>query len=111
MTAPRDFLLDTSILLHLIRGNATGQAVDAAYGLRTNPQRPLISIITVGEALALATRLRWGTGKQQRLLERLGELVIADIRRESILQRYAEIDTYLVQRSAEGRRGSSGARP
>ncbi len=97
MTAPRDFLLDTSILLHLIRGNATGLAVDATYGLRASLQRPLISVITVGETLALARRLRWGTEKQQRLLELLGELVIVDIRREPILQRYAEIDTYLVQ--------------
>jgi len=39
-------LLDTSVILHLIRGKATGLAIDAAYNLRTRPERRLISVIS-----------------------------------------------------------------
>lgn len=56
-------LLDTSVVLHLIRGKATGQALDSAYGLRTRAERPLLSIISIGEMLAFAGRRSWGAAK------------------------------------------------
>lgn len=42
-------LLDTNVLIHLVRGNAIGRAIDARYGLRARPERPLISMVTVGD--------------------------------------------------------------
>lgn len=56
-------LLDTSVILHLVRGKATGLAIDAAYNLRTRPERPLASVISIGEILSFANQRGWSTAK------------------------------------------------
>lgn len=58
--ASRLLLLDTNIVIHLVRGSAVAQAVDARFQLRARPERPLISIVTLDEALAFATYQSWG---------------------------------------------------
>lgn len=90
-------LLDTSVVLHVVRGKATGEALDRAFGLRARPDRPLISIITVGELLAFARQRGWGSAKVDRLKELVEELVVVDVRSQSVLDRYAEIDTFMVK--------------
>jgi tRNA(fMet)-specific endonuclease VapC len=92
----RLLLLDTSVILHLLRGKATGLAIDAAYGLRKRAERPLASVVSVGEILSFAAQRRWGTNKVDQLKKLVEELVVVDIRSESVLQRYAEIDSFLV---------------
>lgn len=94
MTADgRLLLLDTSVVLHLLRGKATGLAIDAAYGLRKRAERPLVSIISVGEILAFATQRKWGADKVDRLKKLVEELVVVDVRSQSVLQHYADIDS------------------
>jgi tRNA(fMet)-specific endonuclease VapC len=88
-------LLDTSVLLHLVRGNELGQHIDSQLGLRSRPERALISVITVGESLAFAARLGWGEKKRTELDLLLRELVIVDINNGSVLRAYADIDAYL----------------
>jgi tRNA(fMet)-specific endonuclease VapC len=90
-------LLDTSVVLHVARGRATGDALDRAYGLRARPDRPLISIITVGELFAFAKQREWGSAKVERLEELVRELVVVDIRNRSVVDQYAEIDTFMVK--------------
>jgi tRNA(fMet)-specific endonuclease VapC len=53
MTPPL-YLLDTNILLHLIRGKATGAYIDSTYQLQKQPHTPLICIVTHGEIWTLA---------------------------------------------------------
>ena len=89
-------LLDTSVVLHVLRGKATGEALDKTYGLRARPDRPLISIITVGELLAFANRRGWGTAKVNQLHKHVEELVVVDVRNRSVLEKYAEIHAFMV---------------
>lgn len=93
----RLLLLDTSVILHLLRGKATGLAIDTAYGLRTRAERPLVSVVSVGEILSFATQRGWGAGKVDQLKKLVEELVVVDVRSQSVLQRYAAIDSYLVK--------------
>ena len=79
MTDTRLLLLDTNVVLHLVRGKATGEALDRAYGVRARPDRPLISIITIGEMMAMAKRLNWGAKKVETLKRLAGELVVVDV--------------------------------
>jgi len=88
-------LLDTSILVHLCRGKKVGQRVMKDQLLKVRPEKPLISVVTVGEALSLAKQRNWGEEKQDKLLSLMSELVIVDINNEEILDNYAEIDHYL----------------
>ena len=55
MIAPGDLiLLDTNVILYLLRGKAVGQWIRQTYQL--DSERPLVSMISVGEILALAER-------------------------------------------------------
>jgi predicted nucleic acid-binding protein len=73
-------LLDTSVVLHVVRGKATGEALDRAFGLRARPDRPLISIITVGELLAFARQRGWGSAKVDPMHDRFLSRVYFDPR-------------------------------
>lgn len=58
-------LLDTNVVLQLVRNNATGQAIDQKYSLTSRRETPIISIVTVGEARAFAAHLGWGEERIQ----------------------------------------------
>jgi predicted nucleic acid-binding protein len=82
----RLLLLDTSVVLHLLRGKATGLAIDAAYSLRARPERPLVSVISVGEILSFAAQRGWGASKVDQLKKLVEDLVVVDVRSSSVLQ-------------------------
>jgi tRNA(fMet)-specific endonuclease VapC len=87
-------LLDTNILVHLIRQKELGKRIEAEHNLHGRTERPLISVVTIGEAISLARKFGWGIPKQQALRDLLHELVVVDINREPILERYGEIDHF-----------------
>ncbi len=86
------YLLDTNILVALIRGNKLGKYIDSNYSLSTAFTKSLISIVTVGEMYSLARKFNWGTVKTQELRDLLDELVWLDISDDSTLQAYGDID-------------------
>ena len=94
MTLPRLLLLDTSILLHLVRENRLGRAIESKFRLQTRAEKPLISVVTVGEILAFVQRSNWGRPKMAVLEDLLQDLVIMDIS-DDILDLYAQIDVFL----------------
>jgi len=96
LTTSRLLLLDTNILIQLVRENRTGRVIDFRYQLRSRPEKPLISIVTVGEGLAFSKRLSWGAAKIAALEELFEDFVIVDLSDE-ILELYAHLDTYLVR--------------
>jgi tRNA(fMet)-specific endonuclease VapC len=85
------FLLDTSVVVHYLRGNQVAQRVEAEFNLLHRTERPLVSVVSVGELLALSKKLTWGRSRSERLLELLRELVVVDINSGPILEAYAEI--------------------
>ncbi|HEX3694028.1 MAG TPA: type II toxin-antitoxin system VapC family toxin [Polyangia bacterium] len=91
MNAGGLLLLDTSVVVHLCRGDEVGSRIDTSYGLRTRPERPLISVVTVGETLGFGKQRRWGEEKMAILRDVLTEFVVVDINHRDILERYAEI--------------------
>jgi tRNA(fMet)-specific endonuclease VapC len=87
-------LLDTNVLVHLVRAKAVGQQIDQDYGITKRTDRPLISVVTAGEAKSLALKLGWSKAKQDLLNELLRHLVVVNIHTTPILDLYAEIDHY-----------------
>jgi tRNA(fMet)-specific endonuclease VapC len=83
-------LLDTNILIHLLRDNETGRRVDATFQIRHRGDRPLVSIVTVGECLSFVRQFGWGTQKVEALEALLRELVIVPIDSRPVLDRFAE---------------------
>jgi predicted nucleic acid-binding protein len=87
-------LLDTSILVHLLRDNETGRRIDEQFQIRRRTDRPLISIVTVGECLSLARQFGWGASRVAALEALLSELVVVPIDSRPILERFGEFHAW-----------------
>jgi tRNA(fMet)-specific endonuclease VapC len=91
MTA-HPYVLDTSVLLHLIRGRDLGRYINVMFDLANVVHRPLISIVTHGEIWALADRNGWQTEKRKALTRMLDSLVTIDLNDQAILDAYVAVD-------------------
>lgn len=99
MPLPGGYLLDTNIVLALVRGNPFGLYLDATYGLTRTLNLFLISVVTVGEMYALVEKFKvqgqaWGAKKLAALDDILRQLTWEDISDPAILRAYGEIDGF-----------------
>jgi len=88
----RPLLLDTNILVHLIRGKELGRKIMLQFDLANAVHRPLISIVTVGEIRSLADQFQFGGEKREFLRKLLESLVVLDISDNSVIDAYVEVD-------------------
>lgn len=93
----RLYLLDTNVVLALLRGGALGAYIDASFGLSAGKRRPAISVVTHGELRVLASRNGWGGAKLAALQNALNALVTVDINVADVIDAYVEIDLYSQQ--------------
>ncbi|MFT5127607.1 MAG: tRNA(fMet)-specific endonuclease VapC [Rhodothermales bacterium] len=91
MAHPAPYILDTDILLLLLRGQGLGTAIDLKYQLTEQPFKPLVSVISVGESLAFAARIGWSRRKIAALRRLLANFVWVDANRLDVLHAYAEV--------------------
>lgn len=77
MARPVGYLLDTNVLVALIRANTLGEAIDQRFGLHANINRSMICIVTVGEMLSLARQFGWGAARRNDLEELLDDAHLA----------------------------------
>jgi len=90
------YLLDTNVLLALIRGSELGRRIDARYKLTKTPFRPLACIVSHGEIRALAEANGWSERKRQALSEMLANVTTVDISDEQVIDAY--VDVYMAYR-------------
>lgn len=90
--ASTQYLLDTNILVHLVRGDALGQQIQAAYGLMMAIPRPLISVVSDGELRSLAYQFRWGERHVDQALFLLDYFKRVAVDTVEVLHTYAVID-------------------
>jgi tRNA(fMet)-specific endonuclease VapC len=102
MTEPL-YLLDTNILLALIRGKDFGRKIEARFGLNSAKQKPLLSVVSCGEIRVLSELNSWGPAKKSVLEIALADLVIVDIHHPQVLEAYVLLDV-------ASQRHSGGAR-
>ena len=88
------YLLDTNVVLYLVRGSAVGKQLAAAFGLLNSVNRPLVSIVTHGEMLLPAARSNWGAEKRAALENALDNLVTVDLNDKAVLSAYVEVQQY-----------------
>ncbi|HTU48716.1 MAG TPA: PIN domain-containing protein [Bryobacteraceae bacterium] len=96
----QSYVLDTSVLLALIRGKALGTYIDRVFGLRAGLHRQVVSVVTHAELLVLADRGQWGSEKRSTLERALENLVVIPIDGASLLQAYVSISA--ADRAAAG---------
>ena len=88
------YFLDTNILVHLVRDDATGQYIKNRYGLLVNDPRPLISVVTEGELRSLAYQWKWGEQKKEQMRFFLSFFWRTPIEKPEIYEAYAAIDAF-----------------
>lgn len=88
------YLLDTNIILHLIRYSNFAQRLEKDYDLLENNTKLYISTVTQGEIQSLALQHNWGKRRLQQLDDILNDLVILDIKIQNLINLYAEIDAF-----------------
>lgn len=94
MTATQRFLLDTNILLHLIRGgNSTAiiEELESRFALFTGRNRVHVSYVSVAEIRVIGEVSQWGASRWAELNRLLGGYIIIPIGGEAILDAYVTI--------------------
>jgi tRNA(fMet)-specific endonuclease VapC len=88
----QSYVLDTSVLLFLLRGREVGDLIDRTYGLRASFYLHSISIVTHAELWVLVERNGWGE-RQQAVVERaLSEFVTVDVAGAAIVEAYRKVE-------------------
>ena len=95
----RPAVLDTGVLIHYARGDATYEAIEQQYGiLDAGPEHHLLSSVVEGEALALAKYKGWGETRVAKLTSVVNHLVRIDAGKRFVVDAYVEL--YSVARAA-----------
>jgi hypothetical protein len=77
----QSYVLDTGVLLNLVRGKELGSRIDRQFGLSRSMRLHTISIVTHGELKVLGERNEWGPEKRSVLAVALDNLVTVNIGR------------------------------
>jgi tRNA(fMet)-specific endonuclease VapC len=89
---PNDLLLlDTTILVHWVRQDRTGQHLKNNYALDQRAEKPLFSTISEGEIVGLAKCWKWGEQKLTALSRLIDELVRFDVGLQEVIEAYSNL--------------------
>jgi predicted nucleic acid-binding protein len=88
------YVMDTGIVLGLLRGSPYAKFVLENYQPFSAPQLALQSIVTLAEMEAMGFRRQWGANKQENLDKLLRKIPQQDINHPAIIRQYVEIDAY-----------------
>jgi tRNA(fMet)-specific endonuclease VapC len=94
MPRPNGYLLDTNVVVALVRNNDLGSYLDSTYRLTAGIQPFYVSVVLLGEVRALALKFGWAAARQASLVSLLALFTPLDISYEDVLQAYADIDAH-----------------
>ncbi len=99
------YILDTNILINLVRKSSLASFVIREYGIFEEPNARLTSIASYGELLSFSIKNNWGTAKKNTLKEIIQEIIqeIAPIPidDEDLVESYAVLDAFSVGKHPE----------
>lgn len=102
-------LLDTNVLVALIRAGALGQHIDTTYQPRQARFKPLVSVVSIGEMQSLARQFAWGPKKIAEISKLVENLVVEDISSPDILAAMERLTTQAVRLAARWVRTMCGS--
>jgi predicted nucleic acid-binding protein len=88
-------LLDTNILIQLVRGNKTAKEVKSFVEKLTDPQI-FISVVNIAEAESLVVQWNWGKNNVESLRKIIENIITIDIEQNNqpLLDTYVNIDAF-----------------
>ena len=87
----QSYVLDTNVLLALIRGKSLGLSIDRAFGLRANLQRHVVSVVSQAELWVLADTNSWSEAKRNAVQVMFDNLVVLPVDGQALIDAYVEI--------------------
>lgn len=90
--AGEQLVLDTNILVHLLRGKKAAEVIEREYGVSQRNPRAIICVVTKGELKVLGQTFNWGEKQLLSLEGMLVGLPAADISHSAVWNAYAMID-------------------
>jgi tRNA(fMet)-specific endonuclease VapC len=87
-------LLDTNILVHLVRRDRVGLQLKTEYDLLLREPRPVICAVTEGELRSLVFQFGWGRQKAEQARYLLRYFQRIPIEDENVFESYAVVDAY-----------------
>ena len=90
----KNFVLDSNILIHIIRNSHVWQYVKENHNPFSFNSQSFISVVTVGEVKSFAHQNKWGRNREEKLDSLIRELRPYKIFHQSIIDAYVEIDAY-----------------
>lgn len=93
------YLLDTGILLGFVRGSDYAKYAQEKYQLFDPKNEIYISVVSIGEILSLSIQFGWGDSRKSDLNKTINEIPWIDINNEEVLNRYAEIDAFCLNKN------------
>jgi len=94
MIAQQFFLLDTNVLVHLVRGSRVWNHLRDAYKPLLAEQTPRHCSVTAGEFRSLALQWNWGDRKLNKMEFCLSFFQSQTIEHLEMIRAYAVIDSY-----------------
>jgi tRNA(fMet)-specific endonuclease VapC len=95
-----NYLLDTNVLLAYLRYGPLGAFIDQTYQLSGPSTNLIVTVVVEGEIRALAMRLKWGSSRTAEVTSLLARMIVVPLPFLNIVQAYAEIDTFSLNRGA-----------
>lgn len=89
-----NYILDTNLVLIYLRSNELSRKIENDLKLFSSKKNLVVSVVTVGELKSISIQNKWGQRRIERMIETLNEFLVADIKTNRILEKYAEIDAY-----------------
>lgn len=87
-------LLDTGIVMGLLKENPLGEGVRESLRLTLQPMRPLMAIVSVGECLKIARHCNWGEPRVEGLRQLITSLTVVRLTPQVITE-YVEMACWL----------------
>lgn len=88
------YTLDTNVLLFYVRDSDTRRFIEENYAPFDEGNESIISIVSVGEIMVLASANNWGTRKLKLVQRLIDKLVIVELTYEDIIDNYVEIEQF-----------------
>ena len=101
------FFFDTNIILLYLRHSLIVEFIEVNF--KPFEADVIVSVVTVAELKSIALQNKWGNPRLQRMENFLSRFVIADIKTDDIITRYAEIDAFS-QGRLDGKKSNFTAR-
>lgn len=88
-------VLDTAALIHIVRGDATGQTIRGFVGTFETPQL-IISVVTTAEVESFMVQNKWGEKKRSTMQKLVEQCIVVDIENHNDALRncYVQLDAY-----------------